>query len=351
MAAKKNFGTTVKDAMMNGIGYMIPVVVAGALIKAIGNLMAGTGDPAAMEGTLANIFYVWGGNLFGMMNYILAMFTAHRIGSKMALVPGLVAGIFAATTSAGFLGAVIGGLIAGYLTKFLNEKIKLSVNLTSAKTLVIIPFITCLVMFPIMHYVLVPVCTWLISLLTGLLNAARGFSPFLLGGLMSMLVAVGMGSAPGWASFAVAMVILEESGSYIGFTAMTTGGACCNLGIAFAILLAKKKFTPDERAGIPSLLAGWLVCVTEMEIPYALNDPKRVFPAVALGGFVGGGLVMQLGVEVPAIHGGMIVAVLANNLPLYILCILATALITMGYLILTKPNLPVAEEQAAPAQS
>jgi PTS system fructose-specific IIC component len=153
----------------------------------------------------------------------------------------------------------------------------------------------------------------------------------------------GHGSFPGWASFAVAMVMLQNTGSYQGFTAMTVGGACCNLGIAFAILAAKKKFTVDERAGISSLIAGWLVCITEMEIPYALRDPKTVFPAVFAGSFVGGGLVFTLGLEVPALHGGMIVAPLVNKPLLYVATILATAITTALVLIVLKPNLPPEE--------
>lgn len=335
----KKIGTRMKEAAMTGIGYMIPVVIAGALIMAIGNLMAGELDPSTLEGTMSYNLYTWGKNLFGMLNIVLGMYTAHRIGGRLALPAGLVAGLVAKETSAGFIGAVVGGIAAGLLVDLLNKKIKLPTSLVAAKTLVIVPFLSCLMIFPFMYFVLVPVATWLIGLLTTVLTAAQSISPFVFGGLMAALVALGMGSFPGWAAFAVAMVMLEQNGTYQGFTAMTVGGACCNLGIAFAILLAKKKFTVDERAGITSLIAGWLVCITEMQIPYALRDPKRVLPALLAGSFIGGGLVFTFGLEVPALHGGMIVSPLANNFGLYALTVLITAAVTAAVLIVLKPNL------------
>jgi PTS system fructose-specific IIC component len=340
---KKKVGTMMKDAMMTGISYMIPVVIAGAIIMAIGNLMAGKLDPTTMEGTVAYYLYTWGKMLFNMLNIVLGMYTAFRIGNRLAIPAGLVAGMVAKETSAGFIGAVVGGIAAGFLVDFLNKKIKIPASLAAAKTLVIVPFLSCLIIFPFMYVILVPVATWFINILTGFLNIAQTFSPFIFGGCMAALVALGMGSFPGWAAFAVAMVILQNTGSYQGFTAMTVGGACCNLGIAFAILAAKKKFTVDERAGITSLIAGWLVCITEMQIPYALSDPKRVFPALLAGSFVGGGLVYTLNLEVPALHGGMIVAPLVNNPTLYALTILATAVTTALVLIVLKPNLPQEE--------
>ena len=327
---------------MTGVGYMIPVVISGAIIMAIGTLIGG-GEVAEAEGTFAHDIYSWGSMLFGMLNVVLGLYTAHRIGGRLAIAPGLVAGLVAQNTSAGFIGAVVGGFAAGFVADFLNKKLKLPKTLVSAKAIVVVPVLSCAVLFPFMYYVLVPIATFLIEGLTTILSAAQNLSPFLFGGILSVPVAIGMGSFPGWASFAVAMVVLETTGSYQGFTAMTMGGACCNLGLVFAILAAKKKWTVDERAGISSLIAGWLVCITEMQIPYVIKDPKRLFPAVAAGAFVGGGLVYAFDVEVPSMHGGMLVAPLASNLPLYVVCVLATAIITALVAIVLKPDLPPEE--------
>lgn len=335
----KKIGTEAKDAIMTGIGYMVPVVVAGALIMAIGKLMAGELDPAAMEGTLANSFYVWGNMLFSCMNWIFAMYIAYRIGNRVALAPGLFAGLFAANSPAGFLGAMIGGLLAGWLIVILNKYLKLPASFQSAKGLIILPFFSCLGVFFAMNYALVPACSWLIEVLTGVLESARGLNPFVFGGILASLVAIGMGSVPGRICFAVALIIMDETGSYMPLTAMNAANGCM-LGMAGAILLAKKKFTEEDRMGVASLIAGFICCVTEMQIPYALKDPKRTFPALFIGAFVGGGLVYTFNLEIPVMHGGMLVAVLANNIPLFVLTILITALVTGGIWVLLKPNLP-----------
>jgi PTS system fructose-specific IIC component len=339
---EKKLGKTLYEAMMTGVGYMIPVVISGAIIMAIGSLIGG-GAVSEAEGTFAYEIYQWGYMLFGMLNVVLGLYTAHRIGGRLAIAPGLVAGLVAKSTSAGFIGAVVGGFVAGFVADYLNKNLKVPKTLISAKAIVIVPVLSSAVLFPFMYYILVPIATFLIEGLTSILTAAQNLSPFLFGGILAVPVAVGMGSFPGWASFAVAMVILQTSGSYQGFTAMTMGGACCNLGLVFAILAAKKKWTMDERANITSLVAGWLVCITEMQIPYVMKDPKRLFPAVALGSFVGGGLIYALDVEVPSMHGGMLVAPLATNLPLYIVCVLATAITTALVAIILKPNLPPEE--------
>jgi PTS system fructose-specific IIC component len=259
------------------------------------------------------------------------------------LAPGLFAGIFAVNSPAGFLGALFGGLVAGWLVRFLNDKIKLSGNLQSVKGLLILPLSSCLGIFIIMNYILVPLCTWIMNVSISILTSAKDISPFLFGGILSGITAIGMGSIPGRVCFAVAMMIVDQTGSYMPFTAMTCGGSCVCLGIAIAMLVAKNKFTVQERAGIVGLIVGWLCIITEMCIPYALKDPKRVFPAMFLGGFIGGGLVYVLNVEVPVMHGGMFVAPLANNFGLWAVCILATAIVTAAALIILKPNLPLEE--------
>jgi fructose-specific phosphotransferase system IIC component len=97
---KKKVGSLMKDAMMTGISYMIPVVIAGALVMAIGNLMAGKVDPTTMEGTVPYYLYTWGKMPFNMLNVVLGMYTAFRIGNRLAIPAGLVVGMVAQSTSA-----------------------------------------------------------------------------------------------------------------------------------------------------------------------------------------------------------------------------------------------------------
>ena len=58
------------QAMMTGISYMVPVIVAGGILQAIPNLWTDGAASAATEG-VAFIMYNWGSKLFGMMYYVL----------------------------------------------------------------------------------------------------------------------------------------------------------------------------------------------------------------------------------------------------------------------------------------
>lgn len=334
-----------REAIMTGIGYMIPVVIGGALMRAVAILTVGGNLDALVAGSFAEQLYYWGDQLFNTMNYVIAMYTSYRIANRPGLAPGLLVGIMAAGSGAGILGAFIGGCVTGYFVKFINKNIKLPGGLDSAKGLVIIPFLGSFFTYVAMQFAIGPACSWLMDFLISLLQSIGTKSPFLLGGLLGGCVGMGMGGPLGYAAFITAIAIVSETGSYVPTTAVMVGGTTVCMGIYVAMKIAKKKFTKAEHDGAVSLLCGWAVGITEMCIPYALNDPKRVMPALFLGGFFGGGLVYTLGVEVPALHGGQFVAILANNLPLWILCMAVTTIVTAGFLILTKKEIPSDKEE------
>ncbi len=335
----KKFWKDCYDAMMTGIGYMTPVLVSGSLLMAIGKLMAGAADPGSMPGTLTYDFYTWGNMLFGCMNWVLAMYTAFRLGNRVAIPAGLLAGLFAANSPAGFLGAVVGGIFAGMCVRWLAKNLKLPASLNAAKGILIIPFISCFAVFVFMNWIIVPVCEWIVNILIGVLDSARSLSPFIFGGIMAVLPAIGMGSLPGRIAFAVAMIIMDETGSFMPITAMGASLGCM-LGMAIALLVGKNKiWDEDDRQGWPNLVAGFICCVTETQIPYALKYPKHLFPALIIGSFIGGGLVYLWNLEVPVMHGGfLVVSILANNIPMYLVMTLIVTILTGVVWYVLTPN-------------
>lgn len=342
----KEIGKQLYSAMMLGISHMIPVVVGGAIIMAVGNIMAAPEIAADLESGAAYTVYNWGNTLFGCMNYILAMYTSYAIANRAGLAPGLVVGLMAVSSGSGFLGAVFGGFIAGYLAKFLATKVKLPTVMAQAKPLLIIPVISCSVMFVLMQFVIDPVMNELMNVIVSALNIAREMSPLIYGGLLGGVLAAGMGSPIAYAGVTLGIIEMN-AGNWQPFTCIIIGGTASCLGIAIAALVAKDKFTPEERTGVIGLLTGFACLVTEMCLPYALRDPKRVFPACFLGGFVGGALVMALNVVIPAMHGGMFVVPLANNILGAIIAILGQAATTAIILIITKPKLQPEEIEAS----
>jgi PTS system fructose-specific IIC component len=120
------------------------------------------------------------------------------------------------------------------------------------------------------------------------------------------------------------------------------------LGLALATLVAKNRFTAEEReAGGAAAVLG-LSFITEGAIPFAAKDPARVIPSIIVGSAITGALSMALGCLLVAPHGGIFVLAIPHavtNLGLYALSIVVGTLVTTGLLIALKKPIP-AEERA-----
>jgi PTS system fructose-specific IIC component len=103
------------------------------------------------------------------------------------------------------------------------------------------------------------------------------------------------------------------------------------LGLALATLIAKRRFTDEEReAGKVATVLG-ISFITEGAIPFAAKDPLRVIPACVAGSAVTGALSMLFGCTLRAPHGGIFVLAIPNavtNGGLYVVAIAAGTLVT-----------------------
>ncbi|MGN8912717.1 fructose-specific PTS transporter subunit EIIC [Anaerofustis butyriciformans] len=317
----KSLGKEMYGAMMTGISYMIPVVVAGAIIMALPNFWTGGGAAEAKE-RLAYYMYTWGNTLFGMMYYVLAMFVAFGIAGRPALISGLVVGLFAVNGDSGFLGAVVGGILAGYVTKYSIKWLKLPAMMASAKTILFIPIITSLIMFIAMQFAIDPICSYLMNLiyLFGVWVESLGFKPLLLA-TFGACFCFGMGGPVCYGIFPLTLIYINAGDGVVCAATMVTATSGY-LGTAIAVLLFKKKFTKSEQSNVVGLFTGWICQITEFQIPYFMADLKVFTPAYILAGAVGGALVGLLNVSTPAFHGGMFTALMASSIPKIALCIL-----------------------------
>lgn len=117
-AEKSASRTGAYKHLMTGVSYMIPFVVAGGLLIAIGFALGGIYVyDDAHKGTLAaNLFWI-GKASFQMMIPILAGYAAFSIADRPGIAPGMIAGVIAESIGAGFLGGIVGGFLAGYLVR------------------------------------------------------------------------------------------------------------------------------------------------------------------------------------------------------------------------------------------
>ncbi|UEM01467.1 PTS fructose-like transporter subunit IIB [Skermanella rosea] len=323
--------------LMTGVSYTIPVVVAGGLAIAL-SFMFGI-DAANQEGSLAAALMQIGGQAaFALMVPVLSGYIAFSIADRPGLAPGLIGGMLASQIGAGFLGGLASGFLAGYIAYYLRSWIRLPQNLEGLKPVLIIPLLASVAVGLLMIYVvgtpIAAILSGLTAWLSGMTSANAVFLGLLLGGMM----AVDMGGPVNKSAYTFAVGLLASQ-TYLPMAAVMAAGMTPPLGLALATMLAKNRFTPDERdAGKAAAVLG-ISFITEGAIPFAAKDPLRVIPPAIVGSALTGALSMLFGCMLRAPHGGIFVLGIPNavtNVGFYALAIVIGTVVTAGLVIVFK---------------
>ena len=294
--------------LMTGVSFMLPFVVAGGLLIALGFAFGGiyAGDKSN-AGTLAHALFTIGATgAFTLIVPVLAGYIAYSIADRPGIAPGMVGGVLAANLGAGFLGGIVAGFIAGYATDLLNRAIRLPKNLAGLKPVLILPLLGTLITGLLMLYAVGTPVARALQALTDWLQGMRGASSVLLGLLLGGMMAIDMGGPINKASYAFATGLITTQ-IYSPMAAAMAGGMTPPLALALACRLFRNRFTREElEAGNAAAVLG-LAFVTEGAIPFAARDPLRVIPALAVGSALAGAISMLVGAELKVPHGGVFV--------------------------------------------
>ncbi|ACB08992.1 MULTISPECIES: PTS fructose transporter subunit IIC [unclassified Thermotoga] len=337
---RKEKAKGVYKHLMTGVSHMIPFVVAGGILIAIS--FAFGIRAFEQEGSFAAALMEIGGNAaFSLMVPILAGFIAFSIADRPGLAPGMIGGLLASRIGAGFLGGIAAGFGAGYLTAWLKKTIKLPKSLEGLKPVLIIPVLSTLIVGLGMLYVVGKPVAALNSSLTSWLNSMNDTSMVLLGILLGLMMAFDMGGPVNKAAYTFAVSTLSSGQPSVVMAAVMAAGMTPPLGVALATILAKDKFTTEEReAGKAAFFLG-LSFITEGAIPFAAADPIRVIPSIMAGSAVASVLSMLFGCTLAVPHGGIFVLPIPNavsNLFMYLISITAGTLVTALILSTLKPK-------------
>ncbi len=334
-AAKAQQGASRTGAykhLMTGVSYMIPFVVAGGLLIALGFALGGIYVyEDANQGTLAwTLFTIGAKSGFALMVPILAGFIAHSIADRPGLAPGMIGGMIAASIGAGFIGGIAAGFLAGYTVKYLNDKIQLGRHLDGLKPVLILPLLGTVIVGLLMYYVVGGPVAVALTAITTWLKGLQGTNAIFLGLLLGSMMAFDMGGPVNKAAYAFATGLITSE-VYAPMAAVMAAGMTPPLALALATVLFKNRFSTDEReAGKATAVLG-IAFITEGAIPYAAKDPLRVIPALVLGSAVAGALSMVFGCELRVPHGGVFVLPIPNavtNLGAYLMAIVAGTLVS-----------------------
>ena len=318
-ASAKPERTGVYKHLMTGVSHMLPFVVAGGLLIALGFAIGSFmfGDQGIYiykeeyAGTLGQTLFQIGKDAFALFVPVLGAYIAYSIAGRPGIAPGMVGAYIAASTGAGFLGAIVAGFIAGYFVAWLAKIIKLPRELDSLKPMIILPLVGTAFIGLLMYYFIAHPVAEAQGALETWLKSLQGSSALLLGALLGGMMALDMGGPVNKAAYLFSSGLIASD--VLGPMAATmAAGMTPPLAIFCATLLFKNRFTEEERqAGKAAGVLG-LSFITEGAIPFAAKDPLRVIPALMIGSAVTGALSMVFGCGLRAPHGGIFVLFIPN---------------------------------------
>lgn len=318
--------------LMTGVSFMLPFVVTGGLLIALGFALGGIYVyEDAFKGTLGwTLFNIGAKASFALMVPILAGYIAYSIADRPGIAPGMAGGMIAGAIGSGFLGGIVAGFIAGYAVKYLNEKIQLGRNFDGLKPVLILPLLGTTIVGLLMYYVLGQPVAAALGVVTEWLKGLQGSSALVLGMILGGMMAFDMGGPINKAAYTFATGLIASQ-VYAPMAAVMAAGMTPPLGIALAALLFKNRFSADEREGAKAAGVLGISFITEGAIPFAAKDPLRVIPSLVAGSALAGAISMAAGCELRVPHGGVFVLPIPNavsNLGMYIVALLAGTALT-----------------------
>ena len=344
----KNVMTDIKNHVLTGISYMIPLVIAGAVIMAISRVGAsfmGITDIWDVShykaGGLEAFLYTidgFGGTALGLMFPVISAFIAYSVADKLGIAPGLIGGMLVKNLNAGFLGALASGLIAGYVCKLIRDRIKLPKSMESIVPVFLVPVFGSLITLLLVQYV---IGTPFASLNVGLekwLNGLSGGNQIIMAAIVGAMVGFDLGGPVNKAAVTTAMALLT-SGIYAPNTAAQVAIIIPPIGLGLATVIAKKKYNTEMRESGKSAIIMGLVGVSEGAIPFAVESPLIVIPVNVIGSAIGSAMAVGLGAVNQAPISGFYGWFTVQNWPIYVASIaVGVAFIAITTAILRNPD-------------
>ena len=361
----ESFGRKIYKHLMNGVSHMLPFVVGGGVLIAIGFLIDTILGNATVNGAANGAFGFtsfaasipfWIGKVaFGMMLPILSGYIAMSIADRPGLLPGMLGGIIAANgytfksmfeaqnlvgdgaAVSGFLGALLAGFIAGLVVNLIKKAFNwLPKAMDGIKPVFI---------YPLLGSFCVGAIMCLINPVIGLLNTAvsNGLtslgtsSRLILSIVLAGMMAIDMGGPFNKAAYVFGTAAIADGNTWI-MAAVMIGGMVPPIAIALSTTFNKKKWTAEElKSGPVNYLMG-LCFITEGAIPYAASDPLRVIPSCIVGSAAAGALTALFKVTCPAPHGGIFTFIVCGNPLLYVVALVGGSVVgALMLAILKKP--------------
>ncbi|AFK85987.1 MULTISPECIES: PTS fructose transporter subunit IIC [Thermoanaerobacterium] len=333
----------VREYLMTGVSYMIPIVVIGGVLIAFSIALSGVqaGKGAVITNPVLKNMNDIGSAAFSMMVPVLAGFIAFGIADRPGIAPGLVGGVLANQLKAGFLGGIVAGFIAGYVARWIKGW-KVHKNLRPIMPIFVIPILTSLIVGGLMIYILGNPIASAMEAMTNWLKSMSTGNAIVLALIMGAMIAFDMGGPVNKVAFLFGAAMIGQ-GVYTIMGPIAAAICTPPLGMGVATLLAPKKYTKVEREAGYGALAMGLIGITEGAIPFAAGDPLRVIPSIMIGSSISAAVAAIFKVGDHAPHGGPIVLPVIDNKIGFIVAVLVGIAVTALIVNSLKKN--VAEDE------
>lgn len=317
----ESFSQIVKQSVLTGISYMIPIIVAGGLIGAFAVMITnafGLQELYSTEGSWLWMFRSLSSNLLGVLLVpVLSAFMAYSIADKTALVSGFAAGLAANIIEGGFLVGMLGGLLAGFVTKYMKKYIPAKGTFSGFISFLIYPLLSTLIVATLIFTVVGQPVAWLNLTLINALNALGGTNAALLGALIGIMVSFDLGGPINKAAYAFCIGAMAE-GVIAPYAIFASVKMVSGFAITMATTIGKKKYSDQE---VETGKTTWLLAlggITEGAIPFMMADPVRVIIALCSGSALTGALVAMAGIGLDVPGAGIFsIFMLSDVEPLY----------------------------------
>lgn len=344
-----------KKHIMTGISFMLPMVVMAGIMGAIQKafswsgvalsdpLVAGLNYSGYSIAKLSDFMHMLGemnGNGFNWAYAFLCAGIAYSISDRPGIVPGFAIGYFAGgPTKTGFIGAMLMGFLVGYFVEWVKSW-KMPKALQGLMPVLIIPVISTAAATFVFFGVLMRPIAYLMLAFQGWIESLAGGSLFIVGAVIGACMGFDMGGPINKTASMAANALYADMPEGIGGMAETAkilGGMTPAIGVGLSAIIAPKKFTRQQKDAAYTCIPMGLCFITEGVLPFVAEDPLRIIPASMIGSAIASGLAMTWGVVTPAAHGGILVAPLSSNIPMWILaCAIGSVITGVLYAVIKK---------------
>ena len=256
-----------KEPALTAISYLIPIVVAGGFLLAIGNIFGGEAI-TEFKGTIG----IWdalstaGGLILGMLPVVVSTGIAFAIADKPGIAPGFMVGLISKTIGSGFLGGLIGGYIAGWCAVLVLKYVKVPAWAKGLMPTLIVPFLSSLIAGAVMFYILGGPIAEGTKVLTVYLKSLNTNEKFFYGLVIGILASIDYGGAINKTVFALVLA-MQAQGINEPITALILASMVTPFGFTFAYFLQKvfhkKIYTQMEVETLKTAFPMGLVEITE----------------------------------------------------------------------------------------